>query len=226
MATDAIISKTYDTQVVKSLNDGHFLNRCNKSAPTIKNCATLDNILKSYKIRKVTRERICARAIPLLVPPGVKACIRGHQLNKLINERLSRLVKKLPGVSILFEQTHKKISALVHERPDWLVTASDGRMMVGFSQVALWGGGAQLNRGAKYILDHKLHTALARKGITLVCVVAEKPPSLIAGMRKASKLRKIMDIGIQKRSIVYPKALPALITAFANKERKSGDGRR
>jgi hypothetical protein len=219
MATDTIINDTYDTQIVSKLNDAFFLSRCNQSAPTIRNRATLNKILLSYKIRKATRERICDRAVPLLVPPGVKASFRGSQLNKLINQRLTRLVKKIPGVSIVFEQSHKKISTVIHERPDWLVTTKDGRMLVGFSQVALWGGGQQLNRGAKYVLDNRLHTALARKGITLVCVVAEKPKSMVATMSKASKLRKIMDIGIQKHRILYPKALETFIRSFAKKKR-------
>lgn len=224
---DAIINKTYDPSVFLGLNDASFVTRCGDSASTTRNRAILDKILTNCKIRKAIREKICQKATPLLIPPGVKAALRGNQLNKVINERLARLVRKRRDLVIFFEQTHKKFSALIHERPDWVITDVTGKMIVGFTQVSLWGGGQQLNRAAKYVLDESLHRALARKGVRLVCVVAEKPASLITAMTKTSKLRKVLELGIKTNRIVYPRGLSRIIPLAArdpSKARKNAGG--
>lgn len=225
--TDAIIKQTYDPSVFLGLNDESFLARCGDSASTARNRAILDKILTNCRIRKAIREKICQKATALLIPPGVKAALRGNQLNTVINARLARLVRKRRDLAIFFEQTHKKFSALIHERPDWLISTKDGTMIVGFTQVSLWGGGQQLNRAAKYVLDESLHRALARKGVRLVCVVAEKPTSLITEMAKTSKLRKILELGIKTNRIVYPRGLARVIhdvSRVPNKARKTADG--
>lgn len=225
--TDAIIQKTYDPCVFFGLNDESFLERCGDSASTAKNCEILDKILTNCRIRKAVREKICQKAIALLIPPGVKAALRGNQLNKVINARLAGLVRKRHDLAIFFEQTHKKFSALIHERPDWFIARKDGMMIVGFTQVSLWGGGQQLNRAAKYVLDESLHRALARKGVRLVCVVAEKPPSKVTDMTKTSKLRKILELGIKTNRIVYPRGLARVIhdvSRVPNKAQKNGGG--
>jgi hypothetical protein len=213
--TDAIINKTYDPSVFLGLNDESFLARCGDSASTARNLAILDKILTNCRIRKAIREKICQNATPLLIPPGVKAALRGNQLNKVVNERLARLVRKRRDLTILFEQTHKKFSALIHERPDWVIIDATGKIIVGFTQVSLWGGGQQLNRAAKYVLDESLHRALARKGVRLVCVVAEKPTSLTTEMTKTSKLYKILERGIKTNRIVYPGGLAGIIPLAA-----------
>ena len=222
-----MIQKTYDPRVFLGLNDESFLKRCGDSASTAKKRAILDKILTNCRIRKAIREKICQKATALLIPPGVKAALRGNQLNNVINERLAGLVRKRRDLAIFFEQTHKKFSALIHERPDWLIVRKDGKMIVGFTQVSLWGGGQQLNRAAKYVLDESLHRALARKGVQLVCVVAEKPPSKVTTMTKTSKLRKILELGIKTNRIVYPRGLAAIIPASVHvrhRARKNGGG--
>ena len=219
--TDAIIKQTYDPSVFLGLNDESFLARCGESASTARNRTILNKILTNCKVRKAIREKICQKATSLLIPPGVKAALRGNQLNAVVNARLEKLVRKRRDLAIFFEQTHKKFSALIHERPDWLISKKDGRMIVGFTQVSLWGGGQQLNRAAKYILDESLHRALTKRGVRLVCVVAEKPPSLVKEMTQTSKLRKILELGIKTNRIVYPRGLARIIPLAARVPRKA-----
>lgn len=139
------------------------------------------------------QRRLMKRTLtPFLVPPGVKAAIRGTVFNKYIAKLLQRA--HLPG-TLEFEKTHSAVS----ERPDWILR-HNGTTVIGYNQLDLWNGGAQLNRASKYLADEDLHKRLARQKIRIICVVARE-------FKGASKASNLVQIGVSRKRLVWPKDL-------------------
>jgi hypothetical protein len=174
-------------------------------------------------------ERVCRRVfLPLLVTPGVRANVRGRALNRAVEERLRRLVRAAPKgmLSVAFESrpTDDDDLSKSMEIADWILTderTNTKRVLLGYTQRDLWSGGAQRNRGGKYVLDDALHARLADRGITLICVVGARIPQ--ARNNTTSRISLLRAKGLRsidacQRRIVYPDELPRLVRAWLAKE--------
>ena len=81
------------------------------------------------------------------------------------------------------------------------------KTIVGYNQLDMWKGGAQINRAAKYILDEALHQRLNKKNIYVVCVVSRK----LELKSTNSKIMNIVTVGLKKDRLMWPHGLRAYL---------------
>jgi len=89
------------------------------------------------------------------IPAGTKGNIQGNQFNFIIRNRLqSEFSSSL--YTITFETKSPYLDT--DENPDWCVKNDEtNRSVIGYNQIDLWSGGAQSNRGYKYIMNDTFH---------------------------------------------------------------------
>lgn len=165
----------------------------------------LDNIKKVLEEYKISHVNCCKIAKKLLViPPGTKSHIRGCKFNDIISIEIKKSIKRLKlNLDFKLEKKHDSF----HEIPDWIIS-NDKKTLVGYNQISLFGGGHQLNRGSKYILDDTLHKKLNKKRIKMVCIVKDIPKS------KKGKSYDILLKGIEKKRIYCIGGIQKLIKEY------------
>ena len=141
-----VIDKQYDPVIINKLNDMnmyHIYRRSKKLQDVIDK--TIESIEKIVPINTDRSRRILRRELmPVLTSPGLKATARGELFNKYIQ----KLILKHKYVHAEFEKKTKYMPEIA----DWIIRVGD-KTYIGYNQLDLWSGGAQINRGAKYILD-------------------------------------------------------------------------
>lgn len=195
------IKESYDKHIDRQLSDlmlmDHFLKSpaCKEAVNTLQETAAETGIDKDSRVlRKFMR-----RLLPLVIPPGVKGSIRGITFNKLIKAKLLKAESSLQG-TFVFEP--KDYCHLVSEVPDWCFCKGD-KTIIGYNQLDMWHGGAQINRAAKYILDHNLHRRLNKRNVWIVCVVARK----LSIKDAKNKVATIVKEGIKRERLFWPNAI-------------------
>ena len=141
------------------------------------------------------------------IPPGLKSHIRGRRFNEITACEIRKSLRalKLSG-EVQFET--EKCHSLFHEIPDWTLRKGN-KTLVGYNQISLFGGGHQLNRGSKYILDDTLHAKLSKRRVKMVCVVKDIPVRSNKG-----KTHAIFMKGIERKRIYCIGGLKKLIKEF------------
>jgi hypothetical protein len=76
------------------------------------------------------------------------------------------------------------------------------------NQLDLWGGGHQLNRGHKYLIDNKNNT----NNIKLLCVICNK----ITFTNDKNKAYKLFKIGYLNNTLCYIKNIKTIINEYFN----------
>ena len=76
------------------------------------------------------------------------------------------------------------------------------------NQLDLWGGGQQINRGSKYLVNNKHNTKKSK----LLCVVCNK----IKLKSNKNKAYKLFKIGYENDTLCYLKNLESIINKFFN----------
>lgn len=76
------------------------------------------------------------------------------------------------------------------------------------NQLDLLGGGQQLNRGSKYLINNKINTENSK----LLCVVCNK----IKFSSNKNKVFKLFEIGFTNNTLCYLKNLPNIINEYFN----------
>jgi hypothetical protein len=174
------------------------------TSPSMKNgvLKKLDEVQKELKLDERQTRMFMKKMLPLVIPPGVKANIRGQVFNKYIKNILCNFAKG-KKVTVEFE---KKVSDM-SEIADWVMHLEGGRTIIGYNQLDIWNGGAQINRGGKYVLDEGLHRRLKKKNTFIVCIVARK--LILKGSE--SKLARIINVGLRHNILMWPKGLKTYI---------------
>jgi hypothetical protein len=156
-------------------------------------CATElggEKILEKYakRIRSEIIDNFCVNG-------GVKGNIRGQAFNKYVME----CIKAIPKLNrdrrfeIHFEKDHEIVNT--DERPDWTIFDLISRKtIIGMNQITLWGGGAQTNRGSKYIMNNKSNDRV--KHLAVVC----RKPELKSMNNKDFKL---LQKGFSEKTLCY-----------------------
>jgi hypothetical protein len=183
------------------LNDEYLIANYCKSKSVIKR----NNLIKSILLDAGLSHSKCCEIsrkllINVIVPPGTKSTIRGNRFNNIIAKELKKYTKKL---SLEIEVKHP----MFHEIPDWIISKNN-KILVGFNQISLFGGGHQLNRGSKYILDESFHRKLNKANIKMVCIVKDLP------INKTGKSRDILLKGIQKKRLYCIGGLKTMINNY------------
>lgn len=171
-------------------------------APSVKNrVKEIKTLLREYGL---THTQCAALAKKLLViPPGTKSHIRGCMFNDIVKREIRKVLGTASDVTADFEKQHGCFS----EIPDWILCKGN-KILVGFNQISLFGGGHQLNRASKYIMDEAIHRKLSKRRIKMVCVVKDLP------INAKGKSRDILLKGIEKKRIYCVGGLKKLIREY------------
>lgn len=179
------------------------------TSPSMKNGALkkLEEVKEELELDDRQKRMFMKKMLPIVIPPGVKANIRGQVFNKYIKNILCSFARGKRSVKVEFE---KKVAEM-SEIADWVMTIEgSGTRIIGYNQLDIWNGGAQINRGAKYILDEGLHRRLQKKNVYIVCIVARK--LVLKG--GDSKLAHIIDVGIRRNILMWPRGLKKYVKAL------------
>lgn len=140
----------------------------------------------------------------LVIPPGTKSHIRGCMFNDIVKREIMKVLgRSKADVCAEFEKHH----ACFPEIPDWILSKGN-KILVGFNQISLFGGGHQLNRASKYVMDDSIHRLLSKRRIKMVCVVKDLP------VKATGKSRDILLKGIDKKRIYCVGGLKKLIAEY------------
>ena len=169
------------------------------------------NILYKVGISKQKTNIIIKKLTNILIPPGTKSAIRGNLFNTLVAKELKKQINRSgynKHVELFIEKKIPNISEL-HEIPDWYIKYNNN-YLVGYNQYSLIGGGHQINRAGKYILDENLHQKLAINNIKLVCIIAEN--TTINSTK--NKAFTIFDNGFTKKRLYYIGGIKEILHSF------------
>lgn len=126
------------------------------------------------------------------IKAGTKGVIRGNKFNELIVRRLHSIIHNTPYLELYVEKQHRTIKN--NEKPDWYIEDKQtGKVLFGYNQIDLCGGGAQLNRASKYILSNNDTTS-----VKYIYTIAKKYNGSIK-----SKYGKIHSYGIENDKLCY-----------------------
>lgn len=184
------------------LSDKSLLSQFKTQPSTIKKILMFEKIFKKNNINSKIANNILNDILPIIIPAGTKDVIRGLEFNKIVKEKIKEI--KLPyNLKVKFEKMCVKFPT--DEIPDWYILDSKNKkILIGMNQIDLWSGGAQTNRGSKYILQQK-----KSKNKKIVCVICKKPKITIN-----NKCFKLFNIGFQNNTLCYISYLETIINDF------------
>lgn len=203
----SIIDKFIKNQYkeLEELEDKYLSAYYSKSKSVIKRSNEIKCILLDLGMSHLQCNTICKKLQNIIVPVGTKSKIRGDLFNSIIAKEIRLCLKKLKIKNVKFDLEKKH--AMFPEIPDWIIKKNN-KILVGFNQIALFGGGHQLNRGSKYIMDDGMHKKLANKSIKMICVVKDIP------LKHHGKAKNILIKGIINNRIFCIGGLMKLIKEY------------
>jgi len=198
------IEKTICWDTIRKLKDENLLEEY-KSKPSVKKeILKLKTILQKNGVEQEKIDLILDDYALELVPAGTKGVVKGNLFNKIVKEKLEKHLSKFPELELGFEKKHKACET--EEIPDFYVyNKKTGRIVIGMNQLDLWTGGAQTNRGTKYINFQK-------EDVKLLCVVA----NYVEIKSEDNKTFKLFNEGYKNDSLCYLDELCIIIKKFFN----------
>jgi len=194
----------YDT--INKLKDTYLINEY-KECKSVQNAIKkLGLILDKHNIDTNKKELIIDDYILDLIPAGTKGVIRGNKFNNIVKNTIDNLKLSSERFEICFEkQCDINITS---EIPDWYILEKlTNKVIIGMNQLDLFGGGQQINRGYKYLIDNKHNT----KNSKLLCVICNK----IQFINK-NKAYKLFEVGYSNNTLCYIKNIETIINNFFN----------
>lgn len=195
----------YDT--INKLKDTYLINEY-KECKSVKNkIKKLELILEKYNIETKKKELILDDYLLELIPAGTKGVIRGNKFNSIVKNTINNLKLDDKRFKICFEKQCK--SCITTEIPDWFILEKlTGKVIIGMNQLDLWGGGQQINRGSKYLINNKNNTKKSK----LLCVVCNK----IQFISNKNKAYKLFEVGYSNDTLCYIKNIKIIINKYFN----------
>jgi hypothetical protein len=201
------IDKEICNDSINKLEDSYLLNEYKESKSLKNNIKKLELLLEKYNIEDYKKESILKDYILDLIPPGTKGVIRGNKFNSIVKDTINNLKLNNERFEVLFEQ--KCNICITSETPDWyILEKSTSKVIIGMNQLDLWGGGQQINRGFKYLIDNKHNTEKSK----LLCVVCNK----IKFNTTNNKAYKLFEVGYLNDTLCYLKNIKSIINKFFN----------
>ena len=190
---------------IEKLNDNKLLDEYKKCNSVNNQINILVNILEKYKIDDNKQKLILDDYLLELIPAGTKGTIRGLTFNKIVKSTIESMNLDKDRFDICFEKECPE--CITAEKPDWyILEKSTKKVIIGMNQLSLWGGGAQSNRGDKYLIDNKYNTDNSK----LLCVVCNE----IQFNDKKNKTFKLFEIGFSNNTLCYLKNLENIIKNY------------
>jgi len=202
---NSIVNEQFCDKTLHTLSDTSCLEKF-KQCNSLKNkIHTLNTVLSNNFIREEQRKKIINDYTLELISPGLKGVIRGNKFNEIVKNHILSLNLDSTIYDIVFEK--KPPIYETSEIPDWyILEKNSNKLMIGMNQLDLWGGGQQLNRGSKYILNFPDNS----ESLRLVCVIANR----IRLTSDKNKAFKIFQKGFQNQTLSYLKNLKTIIHTF------------
>jgi hypothetical protein len=201
------INTEFCANTVNKLKDTYLLNEY-KECKSVKNeIKKLELILEKHNIETKKKELILNDYILNLIPPGTKGVIRGNKFNSIVKDTINDLKLNIERFEISFEKQCQ--TCITSEIPDWYILEKlTNKVIIGMNQLDLWGGGQQINRGSKYLINNKNNTEKSK----LLCVVCNK----ININSNKNKVYKLFEIGYSNNTLCYIKNIESIINNFFN----------
>jgi hypothetical protein len=201
------IEKEYCNETAMELTDEQLLDTYKKSPSVKKAISKLNNVLSTNNVNEEKKHKILEEYVLELIPPGTKGVIRGNKFNKIIENFINSLNFDKDVFDICFEK--KCEQHMTNEIPDWYILEKEtGKTIIGMNQLDLWGGGQQINRGSKYIINNQNNNENSK----LLCVVCNK----IQHKRNTNKTYNLFKVGFENNTLCYMNNLQNIICSFFN----------
>lgn len=201
---DAFIKEQWKD--LPELNDEFLIASYLKSRSVQSRLKTVKTALVEAGLTHTQSHKLATKIlVPFLIPAGTKSTIRGCRFNEIISAEIKTCLSKLKMRGVKYDREKKH--DMFHEIPDWIIVRN-GKTLVGYNQISLFGGGHQINRGSKYVLDDALHRKLARMRIKMVCIVKDLP------VTQRGKATEILQKGIKAKRIYCIRGIKKLIHEY------------
>jgi hypothetical protein len=198
-------------ETINKLKDEKLLEEYKKCASVNNQMNILINVLEKYKIDDDKQKLIINDYILELIPAGTKGVVRGNMFNDIVKTTIENMNLDKNKFEVCFEKECD--SCITSEKPDWYIKSKDSKstnkVIIGMNQLSLWGGGAQSNRGDKYLIDNKYNTDTSK----LVCVVCNEIQFNNTSKVK-NKTYKLFEIGFANNTLCYLKNLENIIKNY------------
>ena len=196
------IKKELCLNTINLLKDMNLLDKYKECNSMKKNTEKLISILNNNDLRDDVQKKILDEYILELIPAGTKGVIRGNMFNDIIKKYIESLNLCEKRFNIEFEKKHEK--HITTEIPDWYIyDKENNKIIIGMNQLDLWGGGQQLNRGSKYIVNN-IHN---NENSKLLCVICND----IELKREKNKVYNLFKIGFENDTLCYINNLKNII---------------
>ena len=192
---------------INKLKDNSLLNEYKECKSVQNEINKLLTILEKHKIEPTVKESIINSYLLELIPAGTKGVIRGNKFNNIVKDTIKNLNLDNKRFEICFEK--KCESCITTEIPDWyILEKSTDKVIIGMNQLDLFGGGQQINRGYKYLIDNKHNTNKSK----LLCVICNE----IKFSSNKNKAYTLFEVGFTNNTLCYLKNLKQIIKLYFN----------
>jgi hypothetical protein len=203
------VNKKITTQISKDvleeLTDEKLLDDYLKCKSVNNSINKLIDVLKDVGIQDDKITEIKNKYILELIPAGTKGVIRGNKFNQFVKKHITNLKLDKKIYEICFETKCEGIET--YEIPDWYIkNKKNNKVIIGMNQLDLWGGGQQINRGSKYLIDCKFNNEKTK----LLCVVCND----IKFKTNKNKAFNFFEIGFKNDTLCYLNNLEIIIKKF------------
>ena len=201
------IDKEICDDTINKLKDTYLINEYKECKSVQNEIKKLKLILEKYNIETDKKELILNDYILELIPAGTKGVIRGNKFNSIVKNTINNLKLNNERFEIFFEKQCKL--CITSEIPDWYILEKlTGKVIIGMNSLDLFGGGQQLNRGYKYLIDNKHNTEKSK----LLCVICNK----IKFSNNKNKAYKLFEVGYINDTLCYIKNIENIINKYFN----------
>jgi len=204
------IKKEICYTTISLLTDENLLPIYKKSDSVIKELEKQGKILDKY-VNSEQKQNIQNDPdnILQLIPAGTKGVIRGKCFNDIVKAHLEKNNTDSDRFELRFEENCNIEEYRTSEKPDFTIREkSTNKIIIGMNQTDLWSGGAQTNRGSKYIEGNKHNNEKSK----LLCVVCNE----VQLSSKKNKTFKLFETGFKNDTLCYLNNLQNIINSFFN----------
>jgi hypothetical protein len=199
------IEKEICNDTINKLKDTYLINEYKECKSVQKKIKELELILDKHNVEIKKKELIINDYILDLIPAGTKGVIRGNKFNSIVKNTINNLKLDNERFEICFEK--KCVSQITSEIPDWYILEKlTNKVIIGMNQLDLFGGGQQINRGYKYLIDNKHNTENSK----LLCVICNK----IKFTNNKNKAYKLFEVGYSNNTLCYLKNIETIINNY------------
>lgn len=203
------IERTYVSNVEESIRDEKLIDVYRDQQSFKKKMNKIKTTMLSVGIEQYKIDAYMNKAILDLIPPQLKAVIRGNQFNLIVKDFIHSLGLK-KGLVVEFEKQHSDYEC--SDKPDFYIyDCLSKKLLIGMNQLDLWNGGQQTNRASKYVTDERFHlghkTNLDVKFVSVIC-------NFTSIKNKREKKFMLFKIGFEMKRLCYLNGLKDIIYNF------------